>query len=336
MKKVDPNKCLEFKHELIASGAFDKIRSRQHQYRGIVCPFCGDENKHFYIRINLDQPTEPCLYNCFKCNASGILNQQVLDTYGLELKLACFASSSFKKTISSSSVNSTPDYVDITPEDNVDDVANYIENRLGYKPTIDELKMFQYVPNPYQYATEYLKHDFRHRDTFRDRYWFRITNGSISGRYKDDTSNIRWIKYKSSVTDDTYMYTIKKPFSVEGPITVCISEGIFDSIGLYYYNKMNTSIRNAIYISVLSSNYTKGIEYVLDKGIFGNDVRINIYKDSDVHYIKIPSKLYQLFRSINVYQNVNGKDYGMRDIEIEKVIERKNEDDNYKNRRRSL
>ena len=93
---------------------------------------------------------------------------------------------------------------------------------------------------------------------------------------------------------------------------------------------------NSIYVSVLSSNYTKGIEYVLDKGIYGNDVRINIYKDADIRYIKIPDNLRQLFKSINVYQNVNGKDYGMRDLEIEKVIERKNANDNYKNRRRSI
>ena len=46
------------------------------------CPFCGDSQKnfntgHLYIRINVDD-NFPIVYNCFKCNESGIVNEEFL------------------------------------------------------------------------------------------------------------------------------------------------------------------------------------------------------------------------------------------------------------------
>ena len=47
------------------------------------CPFCGDSLKnlntgHLYIRIGLED-NFPMVYNCFKCNEHGIVDQELLD-----------------------------------------------------------------------------------------------------------------------------------------------------------------------------------------------------------------------------------------------------------------
>ena len=43
------------------------------------CPFCGDsadpKSKHFYISLREGQPH---MYNCFKCNESGIITSKTL------------------------------------------------------------------------------------------------------------------------------------------------------------------------------------------------------------------------------------------------------------------
>ena len=102
-------------------------------------------------------------------------------------------------------------------------------------------------------------------------------------------------------------------------INIVISEGIMDSIGLYYHYP----IENAIYISTLGSDYKAGIQHMMKLGIFGDSVIIHIFKDSDVSndMIKIPIGLQKLFKHIFLYQNTIGKDYGVfkEELDIHKI-----------------
>ena len=63
----------------------------------------------------------------------------------------------------------------------------------------------------------------------------------------------------------------------------------------------------------MGKDYVKGIKYILNKGIFGKSVNILIFKDSDVDISKIfvPNLLRKMFKSVNIYENMAAKDFGV-------------------------
>jgi hypothetical protein len=61
---------------------------------------------------------------------------------------------------------------------------------------------------------------------------------------------------------------------------------------------------------------------MLDRGIFGDSVCIHIYKDADVKDVRIDKSKCMWFKSVDVYMNTIGKDFGVSadEIEIEKCM----------------
>ena len=114
----------------------------------------------------------------------------------------------------------------------------------------------------------------------------------------------------------TGVYVIKRPIDPYQTINVCVCEGVMDAIGLYYHSDVN----NTLIIACMGRGYLNGIKYAIDAGIFGDSVNVRIYKDSDVENVKIPMIHRMLFKSITIYQNTIGKDFGVpaNQIEIER------------------
>ena len=75
-------KLAEFKRKLLDTGLFRKV-SGDGQYVCKTCPFCGDVKSHMYVKIKQDEDM-PVLYNCFKCNARGIVNEQFISYFGID------------------------------------------------------------------------------------------------------------------------------------------------------------------------------------------------------------------------------------------------------------
>lgn len=304
---------IKFKQNLLQTGLF---RSASRNRYTCQCPFCNDNHKHMYVLFKMDDDT-PLLYMCFKCNSSGIVNKEFLDYLGInDIRIPKMMK--IKKKININKINQN--IVLCNEKDNIDYVCNYINRKIGEYPSLQELQFFQYVTHPYEYAKEYLgynKNDYM----FKDRHWFRMTNGGLIGRHNKDNQRISWLKY---VNDDNVnpsgLYTIKLPFDLYKPINVYIAEGVMDVIGLYYHYIKN----NNIYIACLGKGYETGLRYLLNMGIFGNSVNIKIFKDSDVNVkdIRINPNLKKLFNDVSIYQNVIGKDYGMmaEKIEIQKCL----------------
>lgn len=210
----------------------------------------------------------------------------------------------------------------------IEDIKKYISIRVGVNIndiTLDDVRYFQYIPDPLKYANEYLGHpnenNCNNERYFNNRHWFRMTNGNICGRiFNDNNTNYRWIKYKPSVTlSGSGLYTIKCAFDLHKQINVYIAEGVIDVIGLYY----NYIRDNNIYIATLSSNYSLGIKYLIDTGIFGKSVNIKIFKDNDQNNIFIDNRLRKLFNKIEIYHNTMDKDVGVPidRLDIQKCIE---------------
>lgn len=198
-------------------------------------------------------------------------------------------------------------------------VCEYIKHRVGVYPTLEQLQMFQYMGNPFQYVKDYLEPEIQSDYYLKQRCWFKLTNGNICGRAYNGNEKMRWLRYHTKNCYGRGIYTIKEPVDLYKTINICIAEGIMDVIGLYYHQP----ITNALHIAVLGKDYHVGIQHVLNMGIFGDSVCIKIFKDSDVdtNKIKIDPGMRKLFKKIEIYQNTIASDYGVHadQIEIERV-----------------
>lgn len=306
---------IEFKERLLDTGLFRKV-SGSGQYVCKECPFCEDKKNHMYVLIQMDDDT-PVLYHCFKCNSSGVINQKFLEYFEIE-GLSIPRSKRRKRIddINDIKIDISEGLFDIERDQiMIQKCMNYIEERVGVRPSIDDLRCFQ-ILNPVVYAKEYLGSDGK---GFGDRCWFCCTNGSIIGRSFQDTGH-RWKKYSGDlIVNQRALYTMKKGFYLYDRINVCIAEGIFDLIGLYYHYP----IENSVYISCLGKDYITGVKHMIDRGIFGDSVSIKIFKDSDVDDVKLDPKICSFFHDVNVYHNTLSKDYGVTadNISIEKCFQ---------------
>lgn len=312
MKSKDEQN-LEYKQKLLDTGLFKRVS--EGQYTCQVCPFCGDRKRHLYVLIKLTDDT-PVLYNCFKCNSHGILNNKFLEYFDIsDIKIP---RGSYRKKIQESKA-SVDAVTTVSENDNIENVCNYIKSKVGHYPTLSELQYFQYLGNPNVYANEYLGMSL-HTNVLKNRNWFRLTNGSIAGRWYNDNHSCLWKKYSPKNVDTRALYTMKIPFDLYQPINVYIAEGIMDVIGLYY----NHTRDNNIYIASLGKGYVSGLEHLISVGIFGDSVNVKIFKDSDVKKsdIRIDNNLRKLFNHIDIYQNTIGHDYGLLPdkIEIHKCV----------------
>ena len=306
------NEVIKFKEELISTGIFKRVHGPQ--YRCKMCPFCDDAKNHMYVLIKMDNVT-PVKINCKKCNRGGWINYQFLEYYGInDIKIPKFMDDTkFSNRRSNKGVELIKDEIDCSS------VKNYIGSRLGiYDITNEELTYFQYIVNPFLYVVETCGVNNKDRlvqyFNKEKRHWFRLSNGNIIGRNEEESDG--WMRFSGMKTDEgKALYIIKKPFDPTEKITVYITEGIFDSLGLYMMYGRN-SFSN-VFISVLGRDYEKGIDYMIDSGIFGDHVHIKICKDTDVDKIYIDRHKRMLFGSVGIYQNMSYKDFGVSSDKID-------------------
>ena len=296
----------EFKGRLMSFGQLKRTNSNW--YRLKECPMCGDRKWHCYIKID-SSDDGPVGYNCFKCNSHGMVDQKFIDAIGFldDLNVPKFVGG--RKLNIGETVSSKVSNITVTDVDNVDRVCDYIESRVGVRPTLADLQFFQYVGNPRKYVTDYLGTEGI--NTLRNRFWFQMTNGNIIGRWKDDNTDMRWLKYHTTRVRQAGLYRINIPVDLYQPINVMITEGVMDAIGLFYNYRM---FENNIYLSTMGKAYSKGLQYAIDRGIFGESVNIKIFKDADVpdDKIWIDRNMRQLFKKVDIYENLSAKDYGVK------------------------
>lgn len=303
-----------FKQALLSTGLFEHRNSYEYTCQ---CPYCHDNRKHCYVKIDTASDS-PVVFWCHKCIAHGWVGKDFLSRLNIEdIKIPRFKGNKPLDDGKGVSIKIIGDTVD--DKDDIRRVVEYVHGRVGHYPTLEELKMFQYVGNPRKYTSDYLGYNGEGRP-FNNRHWFKLTNGNITGRWKDDNTDNRWMNWKSDRIRSSGLYTLKKGFDTYKPITIVIAEGIFDIIGLYY----NGRIENGIFVGVAGKGYERGIKHILSKGIFGDSVSVRIYKDPnvDAESIKINPIIAGLFNSVDVYYNSFDKDYGIlpSELDIHKVL----------------
>lgn len=307
---------MKFKEDLLKTGMFIS-RPKAGEYTLKECVYCGDMKNHLYVNIDLSSD-KPVLYKCFKCNSAGIVGSDFVKRMGIE-DITIPKYNGYKKVDIQSTISTKIPEVNVTPEDDIRKVSQYIYSRIGICPTLTELQMFGYIGKPDNYVRMYLGDGNMWMINANERCWFKMTNGNIIGRlYNDDEP--RWLKYKTDRVRTAGLYNIRVPFDLHEEINVVIAEGIMDVLGLYYNYK---ELSNCIYVGVMGKDYIKGIKFILGKGIFGTDVNIHIFKDPnvDAESIHIDNNLRKLFGKIDIYENLNELDYGIKPelLDIHKV-----------------
>lgn len=297
----------DYKQQLIDSGLLKKVPSRPHEYRA-NCPYCGDTHYHLYLHIDVTTD-EPVVYMCKRCpNVHGALNEKLLTDLGIDIKIPKNVKG-MKRLKIDSGVSDKINIITVDAMDDIRGVREYVNKRVGHFPTLEELQMFQYIGKPSKYCTDYLGE--KNIEMLRNRYWFKLSNGNISGRIRDDSlSTYRWLMYRSTRITRSGLYQIKNPIDILNNVNVCICEGVMDAIGLYYNYK---ELDNCSYIAVCSKQYSKGMKHMIDKGIFGDSVNIHIFKDPNVNTsdIYIDGNMRKLFNKVFIYGN-GSEDYGVK------------------------
>lgn len=289
------------------------------QYR-IRCPFCGDNQKdpkdaHCYIKCSQD-PTEPILYNCFKCPAGGILGKSFLERLGINSPDIKMLNATYNKL-----VTYKPATVEVlTGSPNLDsNQLDYIEYRLGTGFTYQDLDNFKVV-----WDINLVKPHISNRATLEN---LPNNNDSITFISDDKTMLLsrsfsdngqRWKKQRMFGGDIRSFYTVKSMIDLftEGPITVNIGEGVFDVLAVY---KNYNSGDNSLYLAVLGKDYEIAIDYILSKGIVGKNVDVKVYIDSNIDpkATRRQFKKYKwMFNSISILRNGKADDFGHKAEEI--------------------
>lgn len=341
----ESKKYTEFKENLkdniLNIRPLNKVSSSQFAIR---CPLCGDSRKnksstHFYIKIDVDSDL-PILFNCFKCNTSGLLNSSILrslDIYDLRLsgELTAYNKKSARKHKSYGFEDNDFDYkvpvIDPTLESNLLKKA-YIEERLGISLSFEKLKELKtifrlgdfLVSNKIEKMTVPSDKALEIHEKYVG--FLTINNETINFRQVLQSKYKRYEKYAvvKNLTNTRKFYVIPTTVDIMTPekITINISEGVFDIWGVYFHLD-NGGKENSVYTAACGSGFRTVIEYFIKNGFIGN-VDINIYSDSDqpIESYRYLKDYAIWFNTINVFYNERSHDYGVK-REFIKVYKKK-------------
>lgn len=312
------------------------------QYR-TRCPFCGDSRSdlntgHLYIKIN-PEDNYPMLYHCFKCEESGIVNDNLLVALGID-------DINLKSNISS--LNKTSDKIKGQKYFDDDKIVNfgyelpevknfkkirYIEDRLKVIITESDLKTFKIITS----LKEFLVFNNIKEITLdnsichmleRDYVGFLSFGGAyILFRDITDKHKYKWIKYP--VTQESrgckLFYSTSTSIDVftREKININLCEGVMDTISLY--KNLGYESDNDLNIAVGGKQYLYVLNTLGSMGFIGENIDLNIFSDNDEVFnnkknnkptdIKYFKKLLNtqkyLYGNTNIYYNLIDKDIGV-------------------------
>lgn len=314
----------------------------------IRCPFCGDSSDprhaHFYIICDTSQNTNAG-YICFKCGEHGAVTAETLTALGISDPNIKSELVTLNKTAEKSPVKGymEENRMDVFPMKTPPRILpgrkiQYLEKRLGRTFSEEELKDMKVIPSIHKFLdlngiTDYAFSKYQMNMLEHDYVGFLSYGNShlllrdITGNHKDYS----WIKYPilEESRNNRVFYTISTeldPFTTE-PITVNMAEGIMDILSICY--NLGYGTKNTLNVCISGNHYERFLIMLLDLGIVGSNVTINVFPDNDIefnptakkkttisYFEKIFQKFKYLYKEINVFYNKIGKDCGVPKDEI--------------------
>jgi len=303
------------------------------------CPYCGHTSsagkKHMYIGLSKDKPY---MFNCFKCEAGGLVNRTFLNLLDIRDEELIQAIDIHNKEMRLSRSNSysanrlrEPQVAYDAFEVNYDiypDKVNYINSRLGTNLSVSEMMNMKIIFDFSFFKRQIMRYLGATESDFeriqRDYVGFlSVNNTSLSMRcIRQTDSKYRYLICK---LDDRDIYN--KAFCIPSSIPytsdrimVHIAEGQFDIISIY--NNM-TNRSTGIYFAAAGNKYSAILKYILSKGIMYMDIHLYFDNDSAGEIAKRQIEYFiknniAFFRGSRVFAHVNqaDKDYG---VSIDKI-----------------
>ena len=265
------------------------------------CPDSSNpKSKHFYIAIPQAED-EPSWYYCHKCHCSGLVTHKTLVEWGIYDENIAINLTDHNKKCSTKSKNSK--YYDRsvynlfnskTIDNNISRIKlNYINNRLGYNFTYEELRKLKIVLNLNDILRQNnitkLTRDINIVNQLDINFlgFISIDNAFLNMRKLCDDGKVyqsidkRYINYKIFDKFDTSerFYTIPTEIDLNIPerLKIHIAEGPFDILSIY---KNLRHEERGIYTSVAGSNYSGLALYFLQMFKLPY-VEFHFYPDND-------------------------------------------------------
>lgn len=316
------------------------------EYR-LRCPICGDSSTNmnkarFYIRIDPDDNL-PMLYKCFKCQAKGIVDEEIislLEIDDMNLKSSIVGLNKTSDTLSSHKILLKSDKLimfdyKLPTEQRWDNKINYVRDRLGCDITQEDVTNMKMITSLWDFIElndiKELSFEKSMCKLLESRYLGFLSFGSSYILFRDVSgkpTEMPWIKYpitKESKKSKVF-YSIASDIDIfsKDDITINLAEGVMDILSAYKnlgYNKpntMNIAVGGQLYSSVLQS--------LIGLGFVGSNIHLNIFSDNDEEYNNegnanitdlnffnniLKTKKY-LYKDVNIYYNRMGKDIGCK------------------------
>lgn len=266
------------------------------------CHFCGDSRDPSSAHMYIGMRNGAIVYNCFKCNAKGLVDGKFLRDMGCyDTNIMYLCQEQNKRIENSSSSRSATNRAMRARVLNIplsnDEFAlrklQYISNRFGYMFTASDAARFKIVLNlkdflDFNGITNYT----RSPDMIDLINKFFIGFLSIDNRYVilrrlvpegklPKYIDYRYINYDifGNNNEGVKYYTIPTQINTLQPLDIHIAEGAFDIVSIY----MNVAPigSNGIFAAIGGKSYLSLVRYFIVNYGF-NGFNLHLYPDSDI------------------------------------------------------
>lgn len=329
------------------------LSQEPHQDNGdevvIRCPVCGDSIKsdkstHFHIKTDLDDDSMPLIYHCFRCDASGVLNADILRDIGIyDLTLNSSVKAYNKQALKKLERKGFTKYADkvninLPYPQNIDlakEKIEYIKQRLGLSLSLEELVALKVCLN---FADFLRVNDIKTLtvskpilNKLHHNYIGFISTNNDFIQFRDITGQeerFRYYNYDVFRTIDRsrnfYSIPNKVDLMTTDTVNIVLAEGIFDILGVFYH-VYNNQMNNMVYSAVCGCGFASVIKYYLRKGLTGKNVHITIFSDRDKEpefYSQLYEETIDWVGSITLCYNAKSKDTGVPNSMIDIITKK--------------
>lgn len=300
------------------------------------CHLCGDSkdpsSRHMYIGLR----DGLIVYNCFKCNASGVVDSKFFRDLGcFDINMINMCNQNNSQVSSSTNSRKTSFRkrgnlsLPITEDSRTLQKVDYINLRLGTDLNLIDLNNLKIVPNLYQFLNANGTPPLTRTKMVCDQLdagflgFLSVDNAYLIMRRLVDQNQVldalkeRYVNYNIyNMISNSYRYYILPGWVVSNDtIRLNIAEGPFDILGVRF-NTDAARAPNSIFAAVGGKSYVSLVRFFIMEYGFIN-LEIHVYADNDVdnyEFEKIKNLVAPYGNKVFLHRNTypGEKDYGVR------------------------
>jgi hypothetical protein len=338
---MSTNNEVDFIRDLLLKTKRPSYQTTNKKEVRVRCPYCGDSRKdpshaHLYIEMR-----PPFKFYCQRCSTAGVLNTDTLrdlEIYNTDLSVNIVnANKTIKKAGGAKfKIQKYKPKLEDEANEFTPGIIQYFNNRFGSNYSNEEIvDKFKAITNADKFFGVnnfrvpvnnggYPLYDFNNSIGFLSSDGSHVIFRDITNQQMKRYYNLNLFNEDFSTSNK--LYNIKAGIDLmKDEITLVITEGIFDIIGVYeaFYKNMKTD-NDHIFAAAAGKGYNAVISHYIRMGFL--NLKVIIYSDSDVNIeffknLKMSSPYLKNSRLTIFYNNLE-KDFGVpkERIRLRKVI----------------